>query len=124
MNQFRLNVSRSAPGWKNVYSTYSARWPTITAAAWTPEIVYPAAGQPESGAVFTTEHPGEGLITWIMVQYELASGKIAYARVAPDSHAGLISVRCQESADGNTSATITYTLTALGDSGNNYLAHL
>src|SRR5437879_3949028 len=81
------------------------------AEGWNPQMIYPASGQPEMGAVFTTQHPGEGLMTWIITQYEPASGQISYARFAPEGHAGLISVQCQASADGHTAATITYTLT-------------
>jgi len=76
------------------------------------------------GAVFTTEHPGDSSATWIIVDYAPEKGQISYARVAVESHAGLIWVQCSDSADGHTLATITYSLTALGEAGNRFLAHL
>jgi hypothetical protein len=97
------------------------------AEGWDPQVIYPESGQPEIGAVFTTQHHDGGkgeTATWIVVDYAPEQGRIAYARVAPTSHAALLTVQCAKVPDGSTSANVSYSLTALGEAGNAFLAHL
>src|SRR5262249_8588964 len=94
------------------------------AEGWNPHMCFPESGLPEVGVVFTTEHPGESLTTWVIAQYAPENGLISYARFAQDSHAGLITVQCRQLEESLTNVIVTYTLTALTESGNVYLTHL
>lgn len=73
------------------------------------------------GTVFTTESDG-GAATWIVL--ERRDDGFRYARVAPDRIAGTISVRCVESALGETQVTVTYDVTSLGPEGRAFVEEL
>ena len=89
---------------------------------WNPQPYYPPSGEPEVGAVFVTQHQHDPLSVWVIAQYDPAQSLISYARVTPGATAGLIQVQCRAEGDGMTLATVTYTLTSLGEAGVQRLA--
>ena len=96
------------------------------AADWKPVFLFPPSGAAQAGAVFTTQvHEDDGQDTiWIMSAYEPANFRLAYLRVTPGSRVGIIDIRCKDTPDGRTEATITYTFTGLSDEGNEFIARL
>ena len=94
------------------------------AEGWEPQMLFPADGMPQQGAVFTTSRPPAGESIWTMVAYDRASLHLAYLRVTPDALVAFIDIQCVDMRDDTTRATVTYTLTGLSDAGNEQLAHL
>lgn len=93
-------------------------------ASWDPEIIYPADGRPQVGAVFTTTHAGESKTVWTIVSYDPAEFYIAYVRTKPDLRVDRIEVRCEANLDGSTKATVTYMFTGLTEQGNKSIEEL
>jgi hypothetical protein len=89
------------------------------AEGWDPQMLYPASGTAEQGAVFSTRQHGAAPTIWAIVQHEPQQLAIRYVRVAPDSHVADISVVC--AGDKRTRATITYVFTGLTPAGNDYV---
>lgn len=88
---------------------------------WNPTMIYPASGELELDAVFTTAH-GDGAPTvWTVVEATQEEYRVSYVRVAPDTHVARITVQCAEE-DQATRATVTYVFTALTEQGNAYVA--
>lgn len=87
------------------------RW----AAGWDPW--FPAVAEDETapGTVFTTDHD-DVTTTWIVVARDRESS-ITYANVSDAGRAALIGVCCEPGPDGTTTATVTYDITALNESG-------
>lgn len=88
---------------------------------WNPEMLYPASGAAQMGTVFTTRHADEPVRIWTIITYDHAQTRISYLNVAPTSHLSRIDISCAATGTQTTSATITYTLTALTTQGNAYL---
>jgi hypothetical protein len=88
---------------------------------WNPEMLYPASGAAQIGTVFTTQHADELVKIWTIIAYDREQMQISYLNVAPTSHLSRIDVGCAATGTQATSATITYTLTALTTQGNAYL---
>lgn len=89
---------------------------------WNPEMLHPSSGVAELGTVFTTQHANQLAKTWTIVAYAQEQAQISYVNVLPDSHLSRIDVRCEPAGARTTVARITYTLTALTERGNHYLA--
>ncbi len=89
---------------------------------WDPEMLSPASGIAEEGTVFTTQHAGEPAKIWTIITYERERTHVAYFNVLPQSHTSRIDVACAPSGVRASTARITYTLTALTEQGNSYLA--
>ncbi len=94
------------------------------AEGWDPQMLIPADGTAQKGAVFTTSHPAGGESIWTMTAYDPTTLHLAYQRVTPDMQVVFIEIQCEDVQDGTTRATITYTLTGLSAAGNEQLAHL
>jgi hypothetical protein len=94
------------------------------AEGWDPQMLFPADGTAQKGAVFTTSHPAGGESIWTMIAYDPTTLHLAYQRVTPGIHVVFIEIQCEEVQDGTTRATVTYTLTGLSAAGNEHLAHL
>lgn len=91
------------------------------AEGWEPLMLYPLTGAAEVGTVFTSSHPGEPDTIWAISAYDKARFHIAYVRVTPGSRVAFVDIQCAERESGTTSATISYTFTALSEAGNAYL---
>ena len=88
---------------------------------WNPQMLYPASGAAQVGAVFTTQHADEPAKIWTIIGYDRAQTTISYLNVAPMSHLTRIDIACAPAAPQATSASVTYTLTALTPHGSAYL---
>ena len=87
----------------------------LWAAGWNPR--FPAAAEDETapGTVFTTDHD-DVTTTWIVVARD-RERSITYSNVSEAGRASLIRVSCEPGPDGTTSATVSYDITALNESG-------
>ncbi len=72
------------------------------------------------GVVFTTEADGHAA-TWIVVDRD-GDRRIRYARVVAGRDAGTVEVALAPAGDAETSVTVTYRVTALGEAGAAWLA--
>ena len=88
------------------------------AADWDPQMLYPADGAAEAGAVFTTGHAPAGESIWTMTVYDPATFHLAYLRVTPGAQVAFIEIQCADADNGTTRATVSYTLTGLSAAGN------
>lgn len=61
-------------------------------------------------------------MTWIVTDYRPAQGRISYARLVSDSNIGLVDVSCAP-AKGGTDVAVRYTLTAVSEEGQAFVAH-
>jgi hypothetical protein len=89
---------------------------------WDPEMLYPPDGAAQVGAVFMTNQADESTRVWTIIAYEKEQAHVTYFNVLPSSHASWINVRCERAGAQTSNAHITYTLTALTQQGNTYLA--
>lgn len=87
---------------------------------WSPRFLWPSDGAARVGTVFLTQAAGEPATIWTVSAYE-PGRRVAYARITPESRAGIVEVRCRRTPGGRTSARVTYTFTALSPRGNEYL---
>jgi hypothetical protein len=91
------------------------------AEGWEPTMLFPPSGEAEVGAVFTSHHSGEPETIWAISVYDKASFHITYVRVTADSRVAFVDIRCAGREDGTTSATVSYTFTALSEAGNAFI---
>ena len=110
----------------SVYAPMSRVFPLFTALGekawaegWDPRML---SGKEERGSVFVTRGHNGRDVTWIVTDYRPAAGKVSYARIAEDSNIGLVDVACSERTHGVTDVTVRYTLTALNDSAQTFVA--
>jgi hypothetical protein len=122
-----LRLTRSATiqlnaGPATVFPLFTPLGEKLWVPDWNPTIIYPASGDIELGAVFTTPHASGAPMVWTVVEAMPEHFRVAYVRVAPESHVAQISVQCAEAAPGSTDATVTYVFTGLSAQGNAYVA--
>lgn len=86
---------------------------------WDPTFPAPVADETEPGTVFETD--SHGPLTWVVVGRE-PDHSIRYAVVAPGIRAGTVEVVCAGDETGATTATVTYDMTALSETGERWLA--
>jgi hypothetical protein len=85
---------------------------------WRPRFPAGAADDDAPGTVFVTGAHGEHTV-WVVTERE-PGRRIRYVRVTPGSRAGTVTVDLAE-ADGATTATVAYDLTALTDGADDEL---
>ena len=122
-----LRLTRSATiqlnaGPRTVFPLFTPLGERLWVPDWDPTIIYPASGDIDLGAVFTTSHDHAAPTVWTVVESVPEQFRVAYVRVAPDSHVARISVQCDEAAPAGTRATVTYVFTGLTEQGNAYVA--
>jgi hypothetical protein len=101
-----------------VFPLFTANGERAWAPGWEPRIL---SGAEERGSAFiTTAHNG-GTVTWIVTAYRPAQGRVSYARLVHDSNIGLVDVSCTE-ARGGTDVSVRYTLTAVSEAGESFVA--
>lgn len=79
---------------------------------WFPALVQ---DETEPGTVFATTHD-DVTTTWIAVARDRPRS-IAYANVSEAGRAAMVRVSCEPEANGTTTATVTYDITALSETG-------
>ena len=78
---------------------------------------------PEVGAVFTTRAPDESVTTaWCIVDFDEAARRVRYVRLTPESRLALVEILVTPESATTSTVHVTYTLTALTEHGNEYLA--
>ncbi|NTU78428.1 MAG: SRPBCC family protein [Chloroflexales bacterium] len=122
-----LRLTRSATiqlnaGPTSVFPLFTPLGERLWVPDWNPTIIYPASGDIDMDAVFTTRHGDDSLTVWTVVESVPEQFRVAYVRVAPASHVARISVQCTEAAPAGTRATVTYVFTGLTEQGNAYVA--
>jgi hypothetical protein len=90
------------------------------AEGWDPEYLYPVDGQAGMGMVFRTQHGGEETV-WTMTRYEPESGAVSYLRCTHGSRIAGVEVLCAAIAPLRTQVTVTYSVTGLSDTGNDWI---
>jgi len=90
-------------------------------ADWNPTVIYPPNGTVEEGLVFTTEKDGEPAI-WTLTHYNAGDHRVEYNKVEPGHVVINVAVRCEPGNDDTTRVTVSYTMTALSDRGQNSVA--
>ena len=102
-----------------VFPLFTAQGERAWAPGWEPRIL---SGAEERGSAFiTTAHNGSP-ITWIVIDYRPAQGHASYARLVQDSNIGIVDVACTEAAGGGTDISVRYTLTAVSEAGESFVA--
>jgi hypothetical protein len=89
-------------------------------AGWDPQYLPPSDGALQDGLCFRTTHGGETTL-WFVSRLDAGGGVVDYVRITPGSRMGRVSVRCQETVDGGTRASVTYQLSALSAEGEQVL---
>ncbi|HSC47094.1 MAG TPA: SRPBCC family protein [Gammaproteobacteria bacterium] len=71
-------------------------------------------------AVFTTVGHG-GTTTWVINDYSPAAGSIEYVLMRPGYQLKRIRIECTPTGSGDTRVNVSYTVTGLGDAGNQHV---
>lgn len=114
MRTFHLNAPLA-----RVFPLFTALGERAWAPGWEPRIL--SGAEARGSAFITTAHNG-GTVTWIVTDYRPAEGRVSYARLAHDSNIGLVDVSCTELASGGTDVSVRYTLTAVSQAGESFVA--
>lgn len=88
---------------------------------WDATIIHSDSGFAEKGCVFQTANETGQPSTWIITQHDHTKGRIQFAIVTPDSHAGTLEVSLEASGENNSALTFTYTHVALTDRGREFI---
>ena len=99
----------SAPR-ERVFALFTAAGERQWVPGWDPVLL---SGAEERGSAFRTRGHDGVETTWIVIDYSPSEGRVGYARLAQESHIGLVDVLCTECADGGTEVSVRYTLTPL-----------
>ena len=102
---------------KQVFPMFQPEGEKSWTASWDPQYVWPRDGQPQEGLVFTHFNDQGTESVWTMTRFDEQDHRIEYTVVAPGSHVTQIRIRCRLSQPGETSATISYTVTPIGERG-------
>ncbi len=112
---FHLNASLA-----RVFPLFTAQGERAWAPGWGPRIL---SGSGERGSAFITTAYNGGTVAWIVTDYRPAEGRVSYARLVQDSNIGMVDVICTEPARGGTDISVRYTLTAVSEAGESFVAH-
>ena len=115
---YRVGTFHLAAPQAQVMPLFTALGERAWAHGWEPRIL---SGATERGSAFTTTAHAGQTVTWIVIEYRPEAGRVSYARLAPDSSAGLVDVACSQSADGGTDVAVRYTLTPVTESGREFV---
>lgn len=110
---------------QNVFCLFTPEEEKKWAAGWQYKLVYPPSAKTEHNLIFTTHthsHKQDDAI-WIISKYTPETSEIEYYRIEPEIKIGFIQIQCSESPDNNTIAEISYTYTALSESGNEFVSN-
>ena len=104
---------------------FTAYGETLWITGWNPEYVYPEDGEAKTGAVWKTQHHSNDPETvWVTINYDTETHSVTYVNVTPNKQVTRIDIQCDALDDTKTSAQITYTITALGKKGTEYIKKL
>ena len=104
---------------------FTAYGETLWVNGWNPEYVYPEDGEAKTGSVWKTQHDKNDPETvWVTINYDTETQSVTYVNVIPNKQVTRIDIQCDTLEDRKTSAEITYTITALGEKGTDYIKQL
>jgi hypothetical protein len=83
---------------------------------WAPEYLHPTTPATAAGTVFRTNHNGQDT-TWLILEFEPATGRARYGRFSAGSHIGTVSVDCRELEPARCRVRVAYALTSTSDAG-------
>lgn len=88
---------------------------------WDPELVVTASGVIEPGCLFVTDE-GEGEdAVWVTVEHDPESWRVGFVKVTPGHTVGRIEIQLQDKPGPGTYAYVTYSYTALSESGRAFI---
>jgi len=85
---------------------------------WLPHFLHPDNGAQHEGVLFTTTTPTGREQLWMLTDYDIAAGRVAYVNVASGVIANQITIRLVPDGDRQCRATITYRRSALVPAAN------
>ena len=104
---------------------FTAYGETLWVSGWNPEYVYPEDGEAKTGSVWKTQHgENDPETVWVTISYDTETHSVTYVNVTPNRQVTRIDIQCDALDDTKTSAQITYTITALGQKGSDYINKL
>ena len=104
---------------------FTAYGETLWVTGWNPEYVYPQDGEAKTGSVWKTQHDEDDPETvWVTINYDTETHSVTYVNVTPNKQVTRIDIQCDALDELKTSAQITYTITALGEKGTDYIKQL
>ncbi|MBZ9845525.1 hypothetical protein [Mesorhizobium sp. CA5] len=106
-----------------VFPLFTPIGETLWVEGWDPEFLHPRGGETQEGMVFRTSH-GDETTLWACTDWQPSEHRVRYARVTPGSRFGFVEVTCRDTGGESTQASIAYTFTALGETGQSYLSEL
>ncbi|MCP5100644.1 MAG: hypothetical protein GY943_34275 [Chloroflexi bacterium] len=104
---------------------FTAYGETLWITGWNPEYVYPEDGEAKTGSVWKTQHDKNAPETvWVTINYDTETHSVTYVNITPNKQVSRIDIQCDALDESKTSAQITYTITALGEKGTDYIKQL
>ena len=106
-----------------VFSLFTPEEEKNWAPGWDYIPLFPPDGKIEKDLMFlTTSHDHANVqAIWIVCNYKPLNYSIEYLRIEPENKIGKIEIICDDTGDGQTSATVTYTYTSLSIEGNLFI---
>jgi hypothetical protein len=80
---------------------------------WMPTFLHPSGGGQQEGAVFTTKSHSGNEQLWLLTEYDVPAGRVAYAVVTPNFSTTTISIRVVADGASRSKAVVTYRRSAL-----------
>ena len=97
-----------------------AQW----APGWAPTFLHPAEGAQRNGVVFTTTTPKGYEQVWVLTEYDVAAGRVAYVILTPGYDVKEIQIRVVADGPSRSKATVTYRDSALVERANDDVRRL
>ena len=91
---------------------------------WDYELIYSVSGVAEEGCVFTSSQKGEQNTIWLISRRDEDKKEIEFSRITPESRVAKLNISVEDADDGTSLVNITYVITALNESGNQFLEAL
>ena len=88
---------------------------------WRADILFSESGVAEEGCVFATPNPDGPPTIWTITVHDAKAGRIRFVTFTPESRVSRLDVTLEPDGDATT-VTFTYTHTAIGPSGEAFLA--
>jgi hypothetical protein len=88
---------------------------------WNYRLVYSESGFAEEGCVFTSSQTGEKDTIWLITKRDEGNKEIEFSRITPESRVAKLNISVEDIDCENSLVHITYTYTALNESGNKFI---
>lgn len=101
-----------------VYPLFTAQGELRWLPNWDPELIYPDQEETEEGTIFISSHAPDVKTYWLTISYDPETRRTIYANVMPDIWIMRLDIACDPGPNDTTTASMTYTLTGLSETGN------